>query len=121
MLIDIKVNLTCFVKINLFNLKTTGEIIRARREKKGILLRELAADLKIDSAILSKVERGERYASKDQIKRIAEILGLDKKELMLFWLSEKIANNIQNEEDALPAIKLAEKRIKYLKYSIAPK
>ncbi|PIV94862.1 MAG: transcriptional regulator, partial [Flavobacteriaceae bacterium CG17_big_fil_post_rev_8_21_14_2_50_33_15] len=34
--------------------KTTGEILREKREKKGLLLRQVAALLDIDTAILSK-------------------------------------------------------------------
>src|SRR5680860_254388 len=46
--------------------KTTGEILREKREKKGLLLRQVAAMLDIDTAILSKIERSERKASKEQ-------------------------------------------------------
>ena len=36
--------------------KTTGQILREKREKKGLLLRQVAAMLDIDTAILSKIE-----------------------------------------------------------------
>ena len=36
-------------------MKTIGEIIRAHREQKGMLLRQLAALLEIDSAIISEL------------------------------------------------------------------
>lgn len=32
---------------------------------------------------------------------------------MILWLREKIYNNIQNEDFALKALKVAEKKIKY--------
>ena len=35
-------------QINIFKLKTTGEIIREKREKKGLLLRQVAALLDIE-------------------------------------------------------------------------
>lgn len=94
-------------------METTGQIIRETREKKGMLLRELAAELKIDSAILSKIERGERRLTKDLILKIAQILELKERELMLSWLSDKIVYEISDEEFGLDALKLAEKKVKY--------
>ena len=93
--------------------KTTGQIIREKREKKGMLLRELAAELKIDSAVLSKIERGERKLTKDLVLKIVQILGLDEREIMLSWLSDKIVYEISDEEFGLDALKLAEKKVKY--------
>ena len=71
-------------------METTGQIVRQTRERKGMLLRELAAELKIDSAILSKIERGERRPPKELIIKIAQILDLNEKELIMSWLSDKI-------------------------------
>ncbi|MCX6252165.1 MAG: helix-turn-helix transcriptional regulator [Bacteroidetes bacterium] len=96
-------------------MKTTGEIIREKREEKGLLLRELAASLKIDSAILSKLERGERKPAKEQLIKIAKLLGMNKKELVLSWLSDKIVFDIADEEYGVEALKIAEKKIEYLK------
>lgn len=93
--------------------KTTGQIIRETREKKGLLLRELAAELKIDSAVLSKIERGERKLTKDLVLKIVQILGLNERDLMLSWLSDKIVYEISDEEFGLDALKLAEKKVKY--------
>ncbi|HRU17063.1 MAG TPA: helix-turn-helix transcriptional regulator, partial [Bacteroidia bacterium] len=59
-------------------MKKTGEIIREKREKKRLLLRHVSAQLDIDTAILSKIERGERKATREQITKLAEILELDK-------------------------------------------
>jgi len=105
--------LTIIVKIININLETTGQIIRETREKKGMLLRELAAELKIDSVVLSKIERGERKPTKDLVLKIVQILGLNERELMLSWLSDKIVYEISDEEFGLDALKLAEKKVKY--------
>lgn len=105
--------MTIIVKIININLETTGQIIRETREKKGMLLRELAAELKIDSAVLSKIERGERKPTKDLVLKIVQILGLNERELMLSWLSDKIVYEISDEEFGLDALKLAEKKVKY--------
>lgn len=93
--------------------KTTGEILREEREKKGLLLRQVAAMLDIDTAILSKIERGERKANKEQIIKLAEILELDEEALIVQYLSEKILYEIKDEELGSKALKAAERKMKY--------
>ncbi len=94
--------------------KTTGEILRENREKKGLLLRQVAAKLDIDTAILSKIERSERKASKDQIIKLAEILDLNEDELIVQYLSDKILYEIKDEELGRKALKIAEQKMKYI-------
>lgn len=96
-------------------MKTTGEIIRAQREAKGLLLRQVAAYLDIDQAILSKIERNERKPTKIHIVKLAEFLMLDKDELIVQFMSDKIAYEIANEECANRVLKVAEKKVNYLK------
>lgn len=96
-------------------MKTTGEIIREQREKKGLLLRQLAAQLDIDAAILSKIERGDRKATRDQIPKLAKILEIPEEELLVQYISENIACEIVEEDFASQALKVAEKKVKYLK------
>jgi transcriptional regulator with XRE-family HTH domain len=60
---------------------TFGDYIRKRREELELPLRKVAAHLDIDTSTLSKVERGERPASPDYLNPLAEILGLDLKEV----------------------------------------
>lgn len=107
--------LTSFVKIKSTRLKTTGEIIREQREKKEMLLRQLAARLDIDAAILSKIERGDRRATREQIIKLAEILELDKDELLIQYLGERIAYDLADEDNFKQALKVAEKRVNYIK------
>ncbi|MGZ0015732.1 helix-turn-helix domain-containing protein [Yeosuana sp. AK3] len=94
--------------------KTTGEILREKREKKGLLLRQVAALLDIDTAILSKIERSERKASKEQIIKLAKILELDEEDLIVQFLSEKILYEIKDEELGSKALKVAEQKMKYV-------
>lgn len=96
------------------NNKTTGEILREKREEKGLLLRHVSAKLDIDTAILSKIERSERKATKEQILKLAEILDLDKDYLLIQYLSEKILYEIKDEDLGSKALKVAEKKMKYM-------
>ena len=92
---------------------TTGEIIRENREMKGLLQREVSTQIGIDTAILSKIERGERKATKEQIIKLAEILNIEKSLILTQYLSEKILYEIQNEDFGIEALKVAEETIKY--------
>lgn len=94
--------------------KSTGEIIREKREEKGLLLRHVSAELDIDTAILSKIERSERNATKEQIIKLAEILELNEDDLLVQYLSEKILNEIKDEELGSKALKVAERKMKYI-------
>lgn len=90
-----------------------GKKIRSLRETKNLLLREVAAAIEIDQALLSKIERSERIATKKQVLALANFFDIDTKELLTLWLGEKIADEIENEEVAYDALKVAEETIKY--------
>ncbi|EON79244.1 hypothetical protein ADIS_0249 [Lunatimonas lonarensis] len=96
-------------------MKNVGQTIRAKRESMGLLLRQVAAYLDIDQAILSKIERNERKPNKEIIIKLAEILEFDKEELLVQFLSEKIAYEIVDEECASEVLKAAEEKVKYMK------
>lgn len=100
---------------NICQMETVGQIIRNKRENLGLLLRQVAAYADIDQAILSKIERNERKPTKDLILKIAEILQLDKQELLIQFMSDKIAYEIGNEDCANKVLKVAEEKIKYIK------
>ncbi len=90
-----------------------GEQIRKLRENKGLPLRKIAAELDIDQSILSKIERGERKASKGQIIQIAKIFSVDEKEMLINYLSDRVLYELIDEDLAADALKVAEKKIKY--------
>jgi len=96
-------------------MKTVGQILRNKRQELGLLLRQVSAYIDIDQAILSKIERNERRPTKEMLEKLATILKLDKDELMVQYFSDKIAYEIANEDCASKALKVAEKKIKYLK------
>lgn len=92
---------------------TFGNIIRKAREDSGLLLRQVAAGLGIDQAIISKFERGERKPAKEQVLRFAAFYKLDQNELLIAWLSDKVVYDLQDEALAEKALKAAEQKIKY--------
>jgi transcriptional regulator with XRE-family HTH domain len=84
-----------------------GEHIRYLREEKGILLKELASELSIDTAVLSKIERGERVFKKDNIRMLSKIFNQNEKNLLSLWLADKILKTTRNEKYKIEALKLA--------------
>ena len=92
-----------------------GETIRKLREEKGLPLRTVSAYLDIDQAILSKIERGQRNASREQVIKLADFFKVKEDDLLVFWLSDKLVYEVADEEIALKALKVAEEKIKYNK------
>lgn len=96
-------------------METIGQILRKKRKDLGLLLRQVSAYVDIDPAILSKIERNERKPTKEMLYKLSEILKIDKDELLIQFISDKIAYEIVDEECANKMLKVAEKKIKYLK------
>ncbi|WP_226389197.1 helix-turn-helix domain-containing protein [Penaeicola halotolerans] len=88
-----------------------GERIRELRESQGLLQRQLAANLEIDTPMFSKIERGERKAKREQVLKIAEILKASEQELLALWLADQIKEIVIDEDQALQALKIAQKDI----------
>ena len=53
---------------------TTTMNIRARREALGLTIEQVAQRLSVDKSYLSRIETGQRPATEDQVKELAEIL-----------------------------------------------
>lgn len=92
-----------------------GETIRKLREREELPLRTVAAFLDIDQAILSKIERGQRKATRDQVVKLAAYFKVKENDLLITWLSDKLIYEVEDEEVALKALQVAEERVKYNK------
>ena len=76
-----------------------GNKIKELREEHGVLQRQLAALLEIDTPMFSKIERGNRYAKRTQVIQLAEYFKIDKNELLTLWLADKILDVVENENE----------------------
>ena len=92
-----------------------GETLRNLREASELPLRTVAAYIDIDQAILSKIERGQRYASRDQVVKLAEFYKIKENDLLVTWLSDKLVFELADEDVALQALQVAEEKVKYNK------
>lgn len=82
-----------------------GTKIRSLREASGILQRQVAYHLDIDSPMLSNVERGERKARREWIPKLAQLLKANEDELLTAWLADRIQELVQDEKVAKDSIK----------------
>ena len=91
-----------------------GDNIRKLREDKELPLRTVAAYLDIDQAILSKIERGQRKPTREQVVRLAEYFKVKENDLLIAWLSDKLVYEVEDEDIALKALQVAEEKVKYI-------
>ncbi len=80
-------------KMNLF-----GEFLRNRREQLGLPLRKVAAELDIDTSILSKIERNERVATKEMLPILAKTLEIQNKEVQIEFIQSTVLNELGDLE-----------------------
>jgi transcriptional regulator with XRE-family HTH domain len=88
-----------------------GDLIRSIREEKEMLLRHIAAELDVDTALVSKIERGEKTAKREHVLALAKLFQLDSNELTALWLADQVSHLVENEDQAEKAIRIALKEI----------
>lgn len=96
-------------------MQTLGDLLKEARERKVLLLRQVAAGIDVDTAMISKFEKGERKPTREQVVKLAKALEVDEKLLLTHYLSEKVLDEIQQDELAGDALKMAEAKISFFK------
>jgi transcriptional regulator with XRE-family HTH domain len=71
-----------------------GEYLRSRREQLGLPLRKVAAELDIDTSILSKIERSERVATIEMLPTLAKTLEVQEKEMEIEFIKAFILSDL---------------------------
>ena len=88
-----------------------GEYVKQLREKNQLLQRQLANALDMDTAMLSKIERGERRAKREHIPILATLLKTNEKDLCTIWMADQVYNLIKEEANAAEILKAANDNI----------
>lgn len=70
-----------------------GAYLREMREQKGLPLRKVAAQLDVDTSILSKIERDERNATIEMLPIFSKVLERNEKEVQTKFLEFSIKKN----------------------------
>lgn len=89
-----------------------GEHIKQLREQNQLLQRQVASVLEIDTAMLSKIERGERRAKKEHIPLLANLLHSNEKELYTVWLADQVYEIIKEESNPTEILQVVERELK---------
>jgi HTH-type transcriptional regulator, competence development regulator len=89
-----------------------GEYIRKLREERSMLQRQLAALLETDTAFISKLEKGEKKATREQAAKLSLFFKIPEKDLIPLWLSDKLKDLLQNDPFSAEALKLTQDRLK---------
>jgi transcriptional regulator with XRE-family HTH domain len=92
-------------------LDNIGSQIRILREDSKMPLRKLAAMIDIDQSTLSKIERNERKVTIKFIDKISEIFKVNKRDLIICYYSDLIANQIEFENDYTEILQTAKNKI----------
>ena len=93
-----------------------GEKLRKLREERKLPLRKIAVHVGIDTAILSKIERGQRKPTRQQVVKLSEYFKVKKEDLLVAWLSDKLVYELADEETALKALQAAEEKVAYIAF-----
>ena len=88
-----------------------GNYIRDLRKQKNLTLHQVSKKTDIDSPLLSKIERGERLPTNQQIINISFCFGTSESDLFTMVIAEKIIKEYGENKITYDALKLAEKKI----------
>ena len=89
-----------------------GKKIRETREKQNLLLRQIASHIEVDTALMSKAERGERNLNREQVIKLAQLLKESEDEFVSLWLCDKVIEAVGEDPLAKQGIKKALTKIK---------
>jgi transcriptional regulator with XRE-family HTH domain len=96
-------------------METIGEKLRELREGKGLLLRQVATELEIDPSLLSRIERGDKLPTRNQIVFLEKMYGTKPNELLVLYLCDRLLSELEGEDEvALKVMQVTEKKVSYL-------
>lgn len=93
-----------------------GQHLRELRKAKGQTLHQVSKGSDIDSPLLSKIERGERLPTQEQIKKLSKHFKVAESELKIMATAEKIIKEYGVNDTTYDAVSLVMEQITpYLK------
>jgi len=89
-----------------------GEKLKELREAKGLVQRQVAADLQLDTAYISKMEHNEKPVSRIHLKKLSKLYSIPETELLPIWLADKILQLVENEKYSIQALEMVLNKVK---------
>lgn len=92
-----------------------GDYIRKLRTENGMTLTQLAAQLELDSANLSKIENGKRDFDEKRLEKLAMVFSLKLNDIKTEFFSDLFAKKIYENNCSIETLMVAEEKVNYLK------
>jgi transcriptional regulator with XRE-family HTH domain len=89
-----------------------GEKLKALREAKGLVQRQVAAELEVDTAYISKMESNEKPVSRQHLKKLSLLLDIPEEELDTLWLADKLLDVVKDEPAGLKSLEVVQTLMK---------
>lgn len=89
-----------------------GEKLKELREAKGLVQRQVAADLQVDTAYISKMEHNEKPVSRNHLKKLSKLYSVAENDLLPIWLADKVLQLVENEKFSVEALEMALNKVK---------
>lgn len=83
-----------------------GEKLKELREAKGLVQRQVAAELEVDTAYISKMESNEKPVSRNHLRKLASILAIAEDELLKLWLADRVYDVVKEESVGIQSIEI---------------
>ena len=93
---------------------TFGLYIRELRINRCLTLTQLAAQLDLDSANLSKIENGKREFDEKRLWKLAKVFQIDLSAVKMEFYSDLFAKKIFENDCSIEALRKAEEKVAYL-------
>lgn len=94
---------------------TFGEYIKQLRTNKSLTLTQLASQLDLDSANLSKIENGKREFDEKRLEKLATAFNLNLDELKTEYFGDQFAKKMYQNNCSPKALIIAKEKVNYLK------
>ncbi|TDS66179.1 MULTISPECIES: helix-turn-helix domain-containing protein [Myroides] len=94
---------------------TFGEYIKKLRTDNGLTLTQLAFQLDLDSANLSKIENGKREFDEKRLEKLANAFDLDLEKLKVEYFADQFAKKMYEYNCSPETLIVAEEKVNYLK------
>ena len=83
-----------------------GIKLKELRESNGFVQRQIAAELEVDTAYISKMENGEKQLSRLHLKKLSILYKIEENELLTLWIADKIIKVLEKEKVGKEALQL---------------
>ena len=88
-----------------------GQRFRSLRTTMKLTLHQVSKEVDIDSPMLSKIERGERLPTLEQLQRLCKFFDIPEEDIKVMHTAEKIIKEYGVNDTTYKAVRLVEEQI----------